>query len=165
MKIINSPENSLSPQDLYDDVKISILLCPFDLSNLEVFNDLLKVLIRKVKFEDTFNLRLWIDVLNKVDEILLILIESINKYFLDGDKSRVDDCVGTVKNILLWSTKLLQNSFNKYVYNSSNVIFFIIIIIIIYKITNIFSISLSLLLLFSYYYIIIVILFLLLLQL
>lgn len=135
MKIIYSIEDVPLLQDCYEDAKQCILSCSWSWNNWTAFNSALESSL-SFSDDDYFNLRLWMHVLNKVDDVLNLLIEKLLK---SDDKGHLRDdwhlalplnsnelmeftnMVNTVKVILKWTSKLLTHSFNKNFYNSIDV--------------------------------------------
>jgi len=127
-------------QDAFSKEKSEILNCSFSLHDLHSFPTLLLWWIENRIFrdeDDYFNLQLWIDVLNKLDSFMDLIIRTLSSRaeeinansnsnsstidnFDDGFASN-QDLFSASKITLQWISSFLSCSFNKIVFNSVDV--------------------------------------------
>lgn len=134
MRIQYSVEWANIDQDGMSSVKDEICRCPFSLDDLVSLPSLLHNwnCARRFRDEcDSFNLRLWIGVFNKLDEALELIVNTLcitidlDHLTLvttqEGSADQAKQLTVAAERILQWSTYFLQCSFNKYVYKSADV--------------------------------------------
>lgn len=146
MKILFQEDYDDSQDDFLEE-KQKIIDCPFSLHDLRSLPEILMWWLEIRVFrneEDYFNLRLWIDVLNKIDSAMDLIIrtlsaraeilESTNKIGnSSSQQSPAGDCdsdngfatdqdlISAAKILIKWTSSFLSCSCNKIVFNSVDV--------------------------------------------
>lgn len=124
-------------QDAFHQDRLLIEHCTFSIDNMEELkNVLINSVIYNLHEDHYFNVRLWIPVLNVLDDALLTLLKWMfresdgiqndewYKALVPGSAEHIQyfEVKSLLEVIISWTSKLISHSYNNNVYNSAEVI-------------------------------------------